>query len=250
MDYSKYFETVPEGKDSENEFQFDGNGDMNSWLIFMLFKDQWKDKNGRFIDQTDTKSHFINAFLNYHFSKYSGAPEQFFLCLKDLIITIHQHGSITTNPNSIIAHIPGACAYYERLDKLYSPVIEKWIEKNEKGDPNDETIIKKAYIELIFDKYGGNFEGETIDTWCKRFHKRYIKLDPLKIEPEARPGTARLKLVGILASIQIITGNAFDFGKYVKDHFGINDFEVLKNRSKDKKDFIETKNNCQAIMKK
>ncbi len=127
MDYSLYFESVPEGKKPENKYQYNGINTINGWLFFMLFQDEMTDDKGKRIDLSDNKVEFINEFLNYHFSKYKGNPEQFFLCLKDLIISTNNSGH--PSPGTLNYLIPRLASHYSRLDKLYSPVIEKWIQK-------------------------------------------------------------------------------------------------------------------------
>lgn len=131
MDYTLYFESTPLGEDAQNEYQFDRRHNVNSWLDLMLYSDQIMDKNGRLICTSDHKIEFINKFLDYHFSQYSGDPEQFFLCLKDVVISMNQRGR-KPDPNSIagmIDKMSRQSEHCERLDRLYSPIIEAWIEK-------------------------------------------------------------------------------------------------------------------------
>jgi hypothetical protein len=147
--------------------------------------------------------------------------------------------------------MPEVKRLYSRWDKLYTPVIEKWIEQTKKGIySNNNTIIDRIYLELIFNNYGKFFEGEDLDSWFKRFSLKNYKGKPINVEHNAKSGTSRLKLIAILASIQVTTGNAFNFESYVLTHFGIPSFETVKSRSKDKNEYVVTFKNCQTIMKK
>ena len=52
MDYSLYFESVPEGKKPENKYQYNGINTINGWLFFMLFQDEMTDDFNTPLPQT------------------------------------------------------------------------------------------------------------------------------------------------------------------------------------------------------
>jgi hypothetical protein len=128
----------------------------------------------------------------------------------------------------------------------------KWLQAKLVDSANDrkETIIKSVYLELIFDKYGSCFEGETLDTWITRFTKQEVEINSIKVEPAAKLGTRRIKLIAILDSIQKITGNDFDFEKFVNTHFGISSFQSTKSRSKKKEEYKTIVKECDRILSK
>lgn len=113
-----------------------------------------------------------------------------------------------------------------------------------------ELIVRRGCLELIWDKYKGYFKSETPDSWLQRFSKNDISVAPIEVEAAAREGTSRLVLIAILASIQVQTGNAFDFGEYVRTHFGIDGYESAKHNNKDKETYIETMKYCKGILNK
>lgn len=115
MDYLKYFDHAPTGKVPENQFQFN-NDAAEIWkgVDRILFMDYVKDESGNWIPQGTNKVQFINDFLDYHFSKYKGAPEEFFFTLRALIVEALSWGSKD-----------------QAINYLYSPIIEKWIKKME-----------------------------------------------------------------------------------------------------------------------
>lgn len=113
-----------------------------------------------------------------------------------------------------------------------------------------ELIVRRGCLEMIWDKYKGYFVSETLDSWLQRFSKNEISVAPIEVEAAAREGTSRIVLIAILASIQLATGNAFDFGEYVRTHFGIDGYESAKHNNKDKKTYKETKEFCKGILNK
>jgi hypothetical protein len=151
MDYSLYFESAPQGKDPENQFQYTGKGDIVAWAIHRLFTDMQENEAGKFIDLSDTKLEFINSFLDYHFLKYTGNPEQFFLCIKEIQLRVR-----STKENS---WIPGAKEYYARLYELYNPIIEAWIIQARKKPQH------KKPIENLKGACKGLKEYESLRAW-------------------------------------------------------------------------------------
>ena len=114
---------------------------------------------------------------------------------------------------------------------------------------SDGTIIDSLLLTLIFKKYGSYFKGETLKTWLMRFSTKDIEINPINVEPEARQGTGRLKLIAILAYIQSTTWNGINFENFVRTHFGILGFESTKSRSKDKEEFREIFKDCEKFLK-
>ena len=134
------------------------------------------------------------------------------------------------------------------LNAVFSEHLERLRTLNQPA--TTELIVRRGCIELIWHKYKGYFKGETLDSWSHRFSKNDISVAPIEVEAAAREGTSRLVLIGILASIQDATGNAFDFGGYVRKHFGIKGFEDAKNQHKDKETYIVTKRYCDGVLNK
>lgn len=229
MDYSIYFESAPAGEKPLNKYQYDGKFHICKWADWILFEDYSRDDLGNWIPRADNKIQFVNDFLDYHFSKFTGEPRQFFFFLETIMT-------------------------YSRMspegEKLYRPIIEEWIEKAKQRNKSNDTIINRAYLEFIFMKYKGCFTGEELNTWLARFVIGERPMQPINVEKEARPGTSRLKLIAILASIQNATGNAFDFESFVQMNFGLSSFESSKSRNKEKKEYQETFKDCQKIIQK
>ncbi len=125
MDYSLYFVGVKKGTKT-NPYQYDGpndHPDWVSWINKMLFNPEQIDlENRQFIDRSDNMVDFINEFLNYHFSKYKGNPDQFMLCLN----TIKQKIKLLIEKG-----MPQAKDLWGPKYELYAPIIDKWIKENE-----------------------------------------------------------------------------------------------------------------------
>jgi len=113
-----------------------------------------------------------------------------------------------------------------------------------------ELIVRRGCLELIWDKYKDYFKGETPESWLRRFEKGDISMPQMKVDSSSREGSNRLVLIAILASIQVTTGNAFDFAKYASSHFGIEGLESSKTRHKEKRTYKETKRYCDGILNK
>lgn len=167
MDYSLYFESISPGEVPENEYQCDNKSSIDSWVVQKLYTDA---KN------EDIKFQFINDFLDYHFSKYSGNPEQFFLCLRDIEARIIR--SMDDKGFPIIQR-----AYkqiYARPHFLYQPIIDKWIKKMEnlshkrkmEKSPKEYKSLRRVYSFILAEAY---HKGHAkISSMGKKDFKTYV----------------------------------------------------------------------------
>lgn len=113
-----------------------------------------------------------------------------------------------------------------------------------------EPVIGREYLTLIHRKYKDEL-NEPLDSWIERFvYPIGNPVDPIVIDKKVVPGSNRLVLIAILATIQTITLNNFVFKKFVLDRFGLKNFEKAKTDHKDKKEFIDVKKACNDILKK
>lgn len=110
-----------------------------------------------------------------------------------------------------------------------------------------KSIIDTNYISLIYKRYEAYFT-EDIDTWIDRFYPNKNQIDPIDIDKKALRGSNRLVLLAILAAIQPYTGAGFDYNDFVLDRFGIKGYEKAKSIHKDKPEFENTFNECNAIL--
>jgi hypothetical protein len=170
MDYSKYFDYAPTGGAPVNKFQYDGKYHILKWVDMILFMDYIIDDEGNWIPTGDNKFQFNNDFLDYHFSKYNGAPEEFFFFLRSLIVHARSWGGRDLE-----------------IDNLYSPIIEKWIKKTEKmPHQTDFKISKKKYdsltrsrafcIKLMQDEGKINYYDLDKKNWKKTELQNYIEI--------------------------------------------------------------------------
>ncbi len=148
---------------------------------------------------------------------------------------------------------PSGPKHYYNLAKDLHEYL-KWLQiklkDSVKNSNEDMTIIDSLYLRLIFKEYGHNFENETLDSWLARFSKGHVEIDPIKVEPDAKPGTVKLKLIAILASIQKIPNTIINFESFVKTNFGINNFQSTKTKSQNKTGYKEIVKECDRILRK
>lgn len=137
MDYSLYFERVPEGEKPENEFQYPGPNDLPAWQYWfgeMLYRNTFVLHN-MLVDQSDYKVKFINDFLSYHFKKHDDNVDQFIIYIRSIQDYIEME---------CLKKAPFDLNAWKPLYKLYNPVINKWIERIEKKPQKGELDLKNA----------------------------------------------------------------------------------------------------------
>lgn len=138
--------------------------------------------------------------------------------------------------------------FYYNLTRDYFEYF-KWLKEllaNE-GEP----IIQSEYLGLIFDSYKFYFDGETKESWIKRFI--YPSSQPIKkilISEEAREKSSKLILLAILDKIQDNKTSTFDFDDFVSERFGIDNFSRAKNQHRNKMTFKEVSKKCEDIFRK
>jgi hypothetical protein len=121
MDYSLYFERVEKGQ-RVNPYQYDGPDQLPEWefwIISMLYKSAVIDTEKIIIDQSDNKANFIFSFLDYHFSRFNGNPDQFLICLNTIRQKVEKR------------KFNSGFEFFKPNHELYTPVIDKWIKENE-----------------------------------------------------------------------------------------------------------------------
>jgi hypothetical protein len=97
------------------------------------------------------------------------------------------------------------------------------------------TIVHIEIVNKLFNKYGSQFPGETLESWQKRFSTENSKLNPIAMEIKAQNNNNRLLLFTIIKAIddslypQVPTG----FNQLIKNKFGF-DYESAKSRIKRK----------------
>jgi hypothetical protein len=124
----------------------------------------------------------------------------------------------------------------------------KWL-KNALNE--NEYIIEAEYIGLLYNKFSNYFDKESKEIWKSRFHyPSLMPITPISVSREAREGTSALILIAILASIQQLTENKFDFEQFVLERFGIKSFEKKKSDHSYKKTYKETFEKSNYILKK
>jgi hypothetical protein len=144
----------------------------------------------------------------------------------------------------------GAYNPYKIMSEMMTRT-EKTMMRFKKPDMNTEDlIIDRVYLDLIFKKYGLWFKGETSQTWLARFINSSEDVDPINVGPAARADTDRLVLIAILASIMKMTGNSFDFDKFVSNRFGIAGYSSAKSRYHEKQEFKDIVKFCDGILNK
>jgi len=231
MDYLKYFDHAPTGMAPENRFQFN-NDASEIWkgVGRILFDDYVKDELGNWIPQGENKVQFVNDFLDYHFSKYKGAPEQFFFILRSLVVEELRGGSrdIATN-------------------KLYSPIIEKWIEKHVERNKNVEgkyVLTNESVILKLFEEYGSYFPSETKDIWKLRWIDGNDTLSRIEVD-NFKVGNNKHLILTILHQAHFLNLMKVDkIEDYTKRRWGLKyyhrDISIYLN-DKDAKPHPETK---------
>lgn len=113
-----------------------------------------------------------------------------------------------------------------------------------------DTIIEIERLALMYRKYKEYFK-EPENQWIKRFvYPSETTINPIDINKRALNGSDRLVLLAILASIQILTGNGFDYNNFVFDRFGIRNYQKAKSDHKNKQTYIDTLKECNSILRK
>lgn len=227
MEYENYFKEVPTDENEKTK------ADIN-WLARFIFRRLEAGKNYEAIYQER-----LNRFRNPKYrdpGKVHNLGEKNFIKEETFLAKRIINGLEKSDPG-LLEKISGWQFFIEgKLADLDNP---------KPGKP----ITNKLCLELIFQQYGNLFEGETPETWLTRFSQGNIKIDPIKVEKEAKPGSSRIVLIAILSSIQKTTGNGINFEEFVNAHFGISNFQVTKSRSRDQKEFKTIVTKCDQILK-
>lgn len=108
-------------------------------------------------------------------------------------------------------------------------------------------IIEKERIALIFRKYKDCF-NEPEDTWIKRFCPNEAPVNPLKLDPKAKEGSSRLVMLAILAAIQDNRKQDLNFNDFVRNGFGIKNFDKAKHDHKDKPEYQRILKECKPFL--
>jgi len=161
------------------------------------------------------------------------------------LIAIKKNGnplnSIPDNRSNSIKKQPGR--------NLLNDFVSKYQGLYNSKTNEPETIIEKEYINLIYKRFKEHI-NEPLDLWFERFVYSGKPVNPIKTDSQSKEGSNKLVLIGILAAIQTATGNNFDFDKFVLTRFGIKNYQKAKADHKQKKTYIETVKDCNAILKK
>jgi len=127
--------------------------------------------------------------------------------------------------------------------------INNQLEPEQTTQDNQETIIEKDYLSIIYKRFKELFSGETLDSWLERFvYPTNNKIGKIEVTEKAKEGSNKLVLLAILDAVQQVKYGNFVYQNFVSDRFGIINFYRYKNEHKDKRTYQETLKICSQIL--